>query len=248
VSWNGSYRGLNLSYTTNESLPHRRNGDKHREKPTNMNTYHKYCPNVFAAKCTEEHEKGEIITLTTRYGQEHDCIVFNRIGSRDGFFFYSIVRADGFNIQELAKRKAERLQGFAYTAEHKSNQCWEASNEGKDFLSLAEPIKIGHHSEKRHRALIERNHNRMHNAVEHQKKAEEYQNRAAYWGKRSDTINLSMPESLEYYSFRLEQARERHEGLKNGTIQREHGYSLTYAKKEVNELEKTVGIAKVLWG
>ena len=32
----------------------------------------------------------------------------------------------------------------------------EASNEGKEFLVMGEPIKIGHHSEKRHRALIER--------------------------------------------------------------------------------------------
>ena len=27
-----------------------------------MNTYAKYCPNVFVAKCTERHEKGDIIT------------------------------------------------------------------------------------------------------------------------------------------------------------------------------------------
>ena len=25
---------------------------------------------------------------------------------------------------------------------------WEASNEGSDFLSLGEPIKVGHHSKK----------------------------------------------------------------------------------------------------
>jgi len=40
----------------------------------------------------------------------------------------------------------------------------------------------------------------------------------------------------------------KHEGLKNGTIERSHSFSLTYAKKEVNELEKKVELAKKLWG
>ena len=75
-----------------------------------MNTYSKYCANVFLAKCTELHDKGEIINLTTKYGQEHECIVFNLIYKKDGFYYYSIVRADGYNVQERAKAKAEKFQ------------------------------------------------------------------------------------------------------------------------------------------
>lgn len=131
-----------------------------------MNTYSKYFPNVFLAKCEEQHEKGSTIILETRYGQEHECIVFNLIYQKDGFFFYSIVRADGFNVQEWAKRKAERLNNASTRANAKSSALWEASHEGKDFLTLAEPIKAGHHSEGRHRGLIERNHNRMSKSVE----------------------------------------------------------------------------------
>ena len=77
-----------------------------------MNTYSKYCPNVFLAKCTELHEKGEIINLATKYGQEHECIVFNLVYKKDGFYFYSIVRADGYNEQERAKAKAEKYQNW----------------------------------------------------------------------------------------------------------------------------------------
>jgi hypothetical protein len=212
-----------------------------------MNTYAKYCPNVYCAKCTERHDKGAIIPVTTKYGKENDCIVFNLLLEKDGFFYYSIVRADGFNVQEWAKRRAERLQTAAANAEKKSNEYWEAANEGKDFLVLAEPIKVGHHSEKRHRALIERNHNRINKAVALSDVSEKYEERAAYWESKADTINLSMPESLEYYEFKLEQAKARHEGLKNGTIEREHSFSLTYAKKEVNELEKKIEIANRLW-
>jgi len=212
-----------------------------------MNTYHKFCPNVFVAKCTEKHEKGETIIVTTKYGKENDSVVFNLVGQKDGFFFYSIVRADGFNMQEFAKKKAERLISASDKASNKSNEFWEASNEGRDFLSLGEPIKVGHHSEKRHRALIERNHNRMSKSVEFDKKAKELEYRAEYWKGKENEINLSMPESMEYYEIKLEQAKQRHEGLKNGSIEREHSFSLTYAKKEVNELTEKVLTAKKLW-
>lgn len=212
-----------------------------------MNTYAKFCANVFVAKCTERHEKGVTIPVTTKYGKENDCIVFNCVGSKDGFYYYSIVRADGFNVQEWAKRKAERLNNASSNAEKKSTQYYEASNEGRDFLSLGEPIKVGHHSEKRHRALIDRNYNRMGKSVEFSKKADEYTERAAYWESKANDINLSMPDSLEYYEYKLEEAKMKHEGLKAGTIERSHSFSLTYAKKEVNEITKKLELAKRLW-
>ena len=56
-----------------------------------------------------------------------------------------------------------------------------------------------------------------------------------------------MPESLEFYEFELEKAKAKHEGLKNGTIPRSHSFSLTYAKKEVNEIEKKLKLAQKLW-
>lgn len=42
-----------------------------------MNVYSKFCPNVFLAKCEEKYEKGEVIEVTTKYGKENECIVFN---------------------------------------------------------------------------------------------------------------------------------------------------------------------------
>jgi hypothetical protein len=213
-----------------------------------MNTYQKYCPNVYVAKCIEPHEKGSTIIVTTKYGKENECIVFNLVGEKDGFFFYSIVRADGFNRQEWAKRRAERLQRASANAEKKSQQYYEASNEGRDFLSLGEPIKIGHHSEKRHRALIERNWNRMGKSVEFSEKAEQYESRAEYWEKMIGKIDLSMPESVDYFTYKLEQAKAEHERLKNNPELRSHSFSLTYAKKAVNETEKNLQTAVKLWG
>ena len=215
--------------------------------PATKNTYAKYCPNVWVAKCSERHEKGEVIPVTTQYGKENDSIVFNLVAERDGFFYYSIVRADGYNVQERAKAKAERYSNWAASAEKKSNQFYEASQEGKDFLSLGEPIKVGHHSEKRHRALIDRNWNRMGKSVEMSEKAEGHESKADYWERKSKDINLSMPESVEYFEYKVETAKERHEGIKSGKYPRDHSYTLTYAKKDLNEAEKNLATAKKLW-
>lgn len=212
-----------------------------------MNTYSKYVPNVFLAKCPEQHAKGDTIFLTTKYGKENECIVHNLIYEKDGFYYYSITRADGFNAQQRAQNKADKYGQWAASAEQKSAQFYRASQEGADFLSLGEPIKVGHHSEKRHRALIERNWNRMGKSVEMSNKAASHESKAEYWEKRANDINLSMPESIEYYQYKLEKAKEYHEGLKSGKYERRHSYSLTYAKKDVNECEKNLALANKLW-
>lgn len=213
-----------------------------------MNTYVKFAPNVFVAKSSERYQKNDTITLTTKYGQEHECIVFNCVGNdREGNFFYSIIRADGYNCQERAKAKAERLQGWASNAEKRSQQYYEASNEGREFLSLGEPIKIGHHSEKRHRALIHRNWNRMGKSVEESKKAAQYEQRAEYWESKSNEVNLSMPESIEFYEYKLEAAKAKHLFLKDNPDKRPHSMSLGYANKEVKDAENNLKLAKRLW-
>lgn len=212
-----------------------------------MNTYYKFQPNVFLAKSTERYKKDDVIQVETKYGKKNESIIFNLIFQRDGFFYYSIVRADSYNIQERAKEKAERYQKWAQAAEDKSTKAWEASHEGRDFLALAEPIKVGHHSEKRHRALIERNHNRMTKSVELSNKAKAHEDKADYWKRKENEINLSMPESVEFYEYKLEQAKEYQEGLKSGKYERSHSFSLTYATKTVNDLTEKFALAKRLW-
>jgi hypothetical protein len=212
-----------------------------------MNTYHKLCPNVFLAKCDAKHEKGEVINVTTKYGKENESIVFNLMFERDGFYYYSIVRADGFNVQEWAKQRAERRRAWAESAERKSKEYFDKSNKDRDFLSLAEPIKVGHHSEKRHRKAIEDAWNNTGKAVAFSDKATEHESKAEYWDKRANTINLSMPESVDFYEHKLEVAKEYHEGVKSGKYPREHAYTLTYAKKAVNEAQKNFDLAQKLW-
>lgn len=210
-----------------------------------MNKFRKYCPNVWVAECEEEYEKGEIIQLETKYGKEIDCEVYNLIAKNTDKFFYSIVRIEDLSY---AQRKAERYNNSSERHAQKGNDYYEKSQEGREFLALGEPIKIGHHSEKRHRALIERNWSRMGKSVEFSEKADEARRKAEYWERKANEITLAMPESFDFFSYKLEKAIAYHKGLKDGTIEREHSYSLTYANKEVKELKKKVEIANLLWG
>ena len=210
-----------------------------------MNNFRKYCPNVWIAECEEEYEKGDIIQLETKYGKEVDCEVYNLVLESNEKYFYSIIKIEE---KTYAERKAEKYSNAMTNSIKKSNEKMNAAQEGREFLSLAEPIKIGHHSEGRHRALIERNNGRMEKSMEYYNKAEEQKQKAEYWEEKSKDITLAMPCSLEYFQRKLEKAIIYHKGLKDGTIEKEHSYSLTYAKKDVNELKKKVKIANLLWG
>jgi hypothetical protein len=212
-----------------------------------MNTYAKYCPNVWLAKCQSEHKKGDIIQVENKYGQENDCEIHNLVVKNSNGYFYSITRCDGLNKQTYAERKAEKYNAWAAAAKEESVMHWERSNEQRDFLSMGEPIKVGHHSEKRHRALIARNHGRMNKAVKANERAENHEYKAEYWESRKNDIDLSMPESVEFFTFELEKAVKHHSGLKDGSIKREHSFSLTYAAKKVKELKSKVDIAAKLW-
>ena len=212
-----------------------------------MNTYYKFAPNVFLAECSEKHEKGSVVPVTTKYGKENPCIIWNLISEKNEKFYYSITRDDGMDSRDFAKKRAGRLHGFAENAEKRSDDYFEAATEGIDFLALGEPIKVGHHSEGRHRALIARNHNRLDHAIQEMDKSTSYQSRAKFWEAKTETINLSMPECLEVYAEWLDIAKAKHAALKDGTIKPEHGYSLAYAKKHVKKLEADLEMARRLW-
>ena len=212
-----------------------------------MNSYKKFVPNVWLAKTSETYAKGETIELETRRGKVNEHIIHNLIYSKDGYNYYSITRADGYNLQERARQKSERLESWAKSADKKSIDFWKASNKDSDFLSLGEPIKVGHHSEKRHRRIIQQSHNNMDKCVGMSKKAEYHRQKAEYWKAKENEINLSIPESIEFYEFKLSEAIKRHQGLKDGSIKRDHSFSLTYAKKDVNELTKKRDLSIRLW-
>lgn len=212
-------------------------------------TYIKYCPNVFLAKCEAQHEKGEIINVQTSRGNLHECEVHNFVArTKDGCYAYSITRTDGTNKATMAARRADRRREWAQKAEERSSQCFEKAESAVAGIEPGQPILVGHHSEKRHRAAIDRSWAAMGRGVKEGEKAEHHLDKAEYWDRKAEDITLDMPESLDYFKEQLERAKEYHQGVKSGKYPREHAYTLTYAKKAVNELQKKVETAERLWG
>jgi len=170
------------------------------------------------------------------------------IYEKDGFYFYSVVREDGFNFRHWATRRAQKYSQTVQRNREKSNTAYNAAQKDKGFLSLGEPIKVGHHSERRHRKVIEQANNNMCKSIEADKAAEEARQRAEYWEIKAEQINLSMPESLEYYEHLYEAATAKHAAIKSGAMEKRHAYTLPYAKKAANEAKKKLNIAVKLWG
>lgn len=214
-----------------------------------MNTYVKYCPNVFVAACDEQHSRGDIIEMTTARGKTHDCEVWNYLGQKsDGRYLYSITRCDGTNRQTRAAARAQKYEDWATSAQQRSNAAFKRSEDAVAAIPFGQPILVGHHSESAHRNALKRSDAAMRKCVEESDKAESHEHKAEYWERQSEVIDLSMPESLEYFKQRLEKAEEYHAGVKSGKYPRQHAYTLTYAKKAVNDLRDKLNMAKKLWG
>lgn len=212
-----------------------------------MNTYSKYCAGVFLAKCDDEHNKGDVIEVVTRNGKVNRCIVYNKIYEQDSYYYYSIVRADDYNIQKRAQKIAEKYRYRAETAEQKQRDYYGRAYKDIEFLKMGEPIKVGHHSEGRHRNAIEGLNSNMKKSVEYEEKATQYEDKSEYWESKTGNINLSMPESLQYFTDKLNEAIEYRDGLKSKKIKMEHALSLQYANKHVKELREKRETAKLLW-
>lgn len=213
-----------------------------------MNTYSKFCPNVWLAKCDCPHAKGEVVNLTTKRGKDNEVEIWNLIYEKDGFYFYSFTRTDGFNSQERARAKAERYEGFAHNAHERSAEAYNKAHDAVANIPFGQPILVGHHSEGAHRAAIRRSGQAMDKSVAEMEKAQHYESKAEYWERMADKIDLSMPESIEFYEHKLSLAKEYHEGLKSGKYPKQHAYSVTYANKAVNEAQKNLDLAIRLWG
>lgn len=83
--------------------------------------------------------------------------------------------------QDKIDRKRARLYAQAEAAERRGDKASNRISDGeRSFLSLGEPIKIGHHSEGRHRKLIERVQKSSRDAAMEYKKAEELRRKADY--------------------------------------------------------------------
>ena len=210
----------------------------------------KFCssPAVYVLESEELYKKGDVVEYTTQHGKDIELIIFKLVKKIGNKNYYSYTRSDGKNRQTILQNRLEKRLKWAETNETKATEKWEQASEGQEFLSLGEPIKIGHHSESRHRALIERNWNRMGKCVENSDKAKEHLEKAKNLeAMLNSELPLDTPDCLDEIKTRLEKAEELHSFYKDNPEKRSHSFALTYAKKKVNDLTKKLDIAKNLW-
>lgn len=81
--------------------------------------------------------------------------------------------------QERRERRIARFEELAAKAQRESDAGWERSRTMLDVIPMGQPILVGHHSEKRHRALLRRSDNACRRANDAGKKAAYYRARAA---------------------------------------------------------------------
>ena len=212
-----------------------------------QNIFKKYTAGVYCLQSTnKELSHGDTITITTRRGKEVDAIVWKKLKENDEFAYYSYVREDGFCRSEWTKRKLERAEGAAQKQHDLSNDYYKKAQKGRDFLSLGEPIKVGHHSEKRHRKLIDDNWRNMGKSVEASKKQAQYENKAETLEyKLKKEINLDTPESLELLIQKVDNLELQREKLKQSDNY--ETYQLTNLGQNIRRYKKRLETANKLW-
>ncbi|MEW1674857.1 DUF3560 domain-containing protein [Streptomyces noursei] len=79
---------------------------------------------------------------------------------------------------ERAEARAERFDGYAGNAASRAEGAHRSADTISEYMT-GEPIKVGHHSERRHRRDIERMDNHMRRGIEESRKASYWADRAA---------------------------------------------------------------------
>ena len=212
-----------------------------------QNTFKKYTSGVYCMQSDNDAlEHGDETTITTRRGKEIEVVVWKKLFTRDNFTFYSIVRQDDKSRSECTRRKVGRAHGAAERQRRISNEEYEKSQEGKEFLSLGEPVKVGHHSEKSHRALIERNNKRMDKSVEASDKAKSYESKALELERRlQKEINIDEPESLDLLIERVSDLEQQRDSLKSSG--KYESYQLSNLGANIRRYKERLETAKKLW-
>lgn len=203
---------------------------------------------VFLAKTKDTYERGDVIAVCSNRGVVSDHVVHNQIRMADTTHnYYSITRVDGMTSQDFAQRRADRYLGWSVSRAAKSDDAYTAAKKDYDFLSLAEPIKVGHHSERKHRKAFADHDRNMQKSIDHADMAKRHARKATYARAQANKVDLSMPESVEVMQAKYEKAAQFHADMKAGRVERDHSMSLQYANRDKKEALKKYELAHRLW-
>ncbi len=116
------------------------------------------------------------------------------------------------HYEEKLERRRERYEVLADKARRRSAAAFQRSHDIVGGIPMGQPVLVGHHSEKRHRAALNRSDNAMRRGCEAGAKAEHYADKAAGVGKAG--ISSDDPEALAKLRDKLQAMQARQERMK----------------------------------
>lgn len=143
------------------------------------------------------------------------------------------------------ERRRERLERASERAAREADSRHRASRAATAGIPFGQPILVGHHSEKRHRAAVDRSWNHLGKAVEAGERSKALAARAAAVG--TGGISQDDPDAVEKLRERLAELEAQREGMKKANKAYQAARKLGVASKPLDEIpvEALEKIAKV---
>ncbi len=120
------------------------------------------------------------------------------------------------------ERRRERYEELADKHRKGYTNRRQASDDATAGIPFGQPILVGHHSEKRHRAALKRSDTNMRKALDHAKTAEYYDDKVAAVGKAG--ISSDDPEAVDKLYIKLDMLKARQVHMK--LVNKSHGQYL----------------------
>lgn len=146
------------------------------------------------------------------------------------------------DYEERRKNRIERYEKLSKKAREMSEQY--SNSNANRILQIApgQPILVGHHSEKKHRQLLERAHNDIKKSIEEADKSKYYYNRARE-AEGNKAIYNDDPEAIKKLEEKLERLKNEKESIKARVHEQ---YELDNIGANIRETKKRIERLKEL--
>ncbi len=145
---------------------------------------------------------------------------------------------------DYQERKQKRIQHYQEKSDKNKQAAEERMAAGSKIVSAinGQPLLIGHHSEKRHRADLKRMDNHFRKANELQEKSDYYESKAES-AQNNSAISSDDPEAIQ----KLEEQLHALEKLREDTKKVEHtSYELNYISADIRRIKARIKELKEL--
>ena len=164
-----------------------------------------------------EGETGETVQVVTRKGKTWEAILKVEVSA--GLWSTEDTEAASGDTRDRLEHRAVQRETWADSRAEKRDEAWKAADlrEEVSGIPFGQPILVGHHSERRHRRILERAERKGFEGLEHSQMAKKHETAAATIRRNiSQSIYDDDPgavEALEAKIDALGAERERLKGL-----------------------------------